>query len=84
MSFSFRTHQLDCAKLVIKLQWPHLDADLGNGGWMRREASAKRLVIGRSAGIEFGSDGLGELGLAGAIVSKRRRPDRSGTGLQRR
>jgi hypothetical protein len=28
---------------------------------MRREASAERLEIGRSAGIEFGSDGLGEL-----------------------
>jgi hypothetical protein len=38
---------------------------------MRCEASAERLVIGRSAGIEFGSDGLGELGLARTIVSKR-------------
>jgi hypothetical protein len=38
---------------------------------MRREASAERLDIGRSAGIELGSDGPGELGLARTIVSKR-------------
>jgi hypothetical protein len=38
---------------------------------MRREASAERLEIGRSVGIEFGSDGLGELGLARTIVSNR-------------
>jgi hypothetical protein len=34
-------------------------------------ASAERLEIRRSAGIEFGSDGLGELDLARTIVSKR-------------
>src|SRR5258705_5261470 len=54
-----------------------LDGDVGNGGWMRREASAEGLKIGQSASIEFGVDGLGELGLAGTIVSKRQQPDHS-------
>src|SRR5205823_12961502 len=37
--------------------------------------SAERLEIGQSAGIEFSVDGLGELGLAGPIMSERQQPD---------
>ena len=59
------------------MQRRHLDGDVGNGGWMRREASTKGLKIGQSAGIEFGVDGVGEFGLAGTIVSKRQQPDHS-------
>src|SRR5690348_10304867 len=65
----------DGAELVIKMQRRQLE--VGNGGWMRREASAEGLKIGQSASIEFGVDGLGELGLAGTIVSKRQQPDHS-------
>jgi hypothetical protein len=37
-SFSCHTNQLDGAELVIKMHRRHLDGDVGNGGWMRREA----------------------------------------------
>src|SRR5207253_1295560 len=46
-----------------------------SGGWMRREASAECVEIGQSAGIEFGVDGLGELRLAGPLMSERQQPD---------
>src|ERR1700752_3920545 len=67
-SFSYRTNQLDSAELVIKMQRRHLDSDVGNGGGMRREAPAERVEIGQSSGIEFGVDGLGELGFASPIM----------------
>src|SRR5271165_1801445 len=74
-SFSCRTNQLDSAELVIKLQRRHLDGDVGNGGWMWREAPAERVEIGQSSGLEFGVDGPGELGFAGAIMSERQQSD---------
>ena len=57
------------------MQRRYLDGDVGNGGWMRREASAERVEIGQSSGIEFAVDGLGEFSLAGAIMSERQQPD---------
>src|SRR5271166_270087 len=72
---SCRTNQLDSAELVIKLQRRHLDGDVGNGGWMWREAPAERVEIGQSSGLEFGVDGPGELGFAGAIMSERQQSD---------
>ena len=38
---------------------------------MGREALAERVEIGQSSGIELDVDGLGELGPAGTIMSKR-------------
>ena len=66
--------QLDSAELVIKMQRRRLDGDLGNRGWMRREASAERVEIGQSSGIELGIDGLGELDFTGTIMSQRQQP----------
>jgi len=44
-------------------------------GGIGREASAEDIEIGQSAGIEFGVDGLGEFGLASAIMGERQQPD---------
>src|SRR5882724_5504460 len=74
-SSSCRTNQLDSAELVIKMQGRHFDGDLGNGGWIRREASAELIEIWQSAGIEFSVDGRGEFGLAGTIMSERQQPN---------
>jgi hypothetical protein len=63
------------AELVIKMKRRYLDGDVGNGVWMRREASAERVEIGQSSGIEFGVDGFSELGLAGPIMSQCQQPD---------
>ena len=59
----------------------HLDGDVGNGGWIRREAAAERVEIGQSSGVQLGVDGLGELGLAGSIMSERQQPDHSAARL---
>jgi hypothetical protein len=45
------------------------------GSWIGREAPAKRVEIGQSAGIEFSVNGFGELGLAAPIVSEGQQPD---------
>src|SRR6267378_1470691 len=74
-SFSCRTHQLDSAELVIKMQGRHLDGDVGHGGWIGPEAPGKRVEIGQSPGIEFGVDGFGELGLTGPIMSQSQQPN---------
>ena len=58
------------AEFVVKLQRRDLDGDIGNGGWIRREAAAERIEIGQSAGIEFGVNGLGEIGFARPITSE--------------
>ena len=63
------------------MQGRHLDGDVGHGGWIGREAPAKRVEIGQSAGIEFSVDGFGELGLAGSIMSERQQPDHSAARL---
>ena len=63
------------------MQRRHLDGDIGNGGWIRREAAAERIEIGQSAGVQLGVDGLGELGLAGSIMSERQQPDHSAARL---
>jgi hypothetical protein len=44
------------------MQRRYLDGNVRDGGWMWREASAERVEIGQSAGIQFGVNGLGELG----------------------
>src|SRR5205085_11516781 len=80
-SFSCRTNQLDSAELVIKMQRRQLDGDVGNGDWMRRETAVERVEIGPSSGIQFGVDGLGELGFAGPIMSQRQQPDHSAARL---
>src|ERR1700738_3657127 len=49
------------------MQRRRLDSDVGNGGWMRREASAERIEIRQS----FPS----ELGFAGTIMSERQQSD---------
>ena len=67
--------------LVIKMQRRHLDGDVGNGDWMRREAPVECVEIGQSSGIKFGVDGLGELGFAGPIMSQRQQPDHSAARL---
>src|SRR5256714_12336032 len=80
-SFSYRTDQLDSAELARKMERRHLDGDVGNGGWIRREAPAERVEIGQSSGIEFGVDGLGEFGFAGTIMSERQQSDGGAAGL---
>jgi hypothetical protein len=62
------------------MQRRHLDGDVGDGGWMWREASAKRVEIGQSAGIEFGVNGLGEIGFACPIMSECQQPDHGAAG----
>ena len=57
------------------MQRRRLDGDFGNGSWMRREASAERVEIGQSSGIELGIDSLGELDFTGTIMSQRQQPD---------
>src|SRR5262245_15369905 len=74
-SFSCGINQLDSAELVIKMQRRRLDIDVGNGGWMRREASAEGIKIGQSSGIELGVDSPSELGFAGTIMSQRQQSD---------
>src|SRR5258706_7567198 len=79
-SFSCCINQLDSAELVIKMQRRRLDSDVGNGGWMRREASAERFEIGQSFGIELGLDCPPELGFPGTIMSERQQSaGRAGT-----
>src|SRR3984893_8210990 len=80
-SFAYRTDCLDSAELVIKMERPHLDGEVGNGGWIRREAPAERVEIGQSSGIEFGVDGLGELGFAGTIMREPHQADGGAGGL---
>src|ERR1700760_4404607 len=74
-SFSCGINQLDSAELVIKMQRRRLDSDVGNGGWMRREASAQRIEIRQSSCIELGIDSPSELGFAGTIMSQRQQSD---------
>src|SRR5256885_12538223 len=57
------------------MQRRRLDSDVGNGGWMRREASAERIEIRQSSGIELGIDSPTELGFAGTIMSERQQSD---------
>ena len=57
------------------MQRRRLDSDVGNGGWMRREASAERIEIGQSSGIELGIDSPSDLGFAGTIMSERQQSD---------
>ena len=57
------------------MQRRRLDSDVGNGGWMRREASAERIEIRQSSGIELGIDSPSELGFAGTIMSERQQSD---------
>src|ERR1700749_2441249 len=80
-SFSCCINQLDSAELVIKMQRRRLDSDVGNGGWMRREAAAERIEIRQSSGIELGIDGPSELGFAGTIMSERQQSDDRAAGL---
>src|SRR6201986_5002118 len=74
-SFSCCINQLDSAELVIKMQRGRLDSDVGNGGWMRREASAERIEIRQSSCIELGIDSPSELGFAGPIMRQRQQSD---------
>ena len=57
------------------MQGGHLDGDVGHGGWIGREASAERVEIGQSSGIELGIDSPSELGFAGTIMSERQQSD---------
>ena len=50
-------------------------SDVGNGGRMRREASAERIEIRQSSGVELGIDSPSELGFAGTIMSERQQSD---------
>ena len=53
------------------MQRRQLDGNVGNGGGIGRETPAEAIKIGQSAGIEFGLDGLGEFGLACAVMRQR-------------
>src|ERR1700748_1804195 len=57
------------------MQRRRLDSDVGNGGWMRRKASAERIEIRQSSGIELGIDSPSEFGFAGPIMSERQQCD---------
>src|SRR6201995_5122337 len=75
-SLSCRTNQLNGAELVIKIQRRHLDGDVGNSGrCSSSKASAERIEIRQSSGIEFGIDSPSELGFAGTILSERQQSD---------
>jgi len=63
------------------MQRRYLDGDVGDGGWMWREATAKCVKIGQSAGIEFGVNSLGEIGFARPIMSECQQPDHGAAGL---
>jgi len=63
------------------MQRRHRDGDVGYSGRMRREAPVEAVEIGQFSGIEFGVDGLGQLGLAGPIVSERQHPDHGAASL---
>src|SRR5215813_7268184 len=74
-SFSCCINQLDSAEHVIKMQRHRFESDVGNGGRMRREASAERIEVRQSSGIELGIDSPSELGFAGTIMSERQQSD---------
>src|SRR5689334_20736137 len=81
-SLSCRTNQLNGAELVIKIQRRHLDGDVGNSGrCSSSKASAERIEIRQSSGIEFGIDSPSELGFAGTIMSERQQSDYRAAGL---
>ena len=65
----------DGAEFVIEMKRHQFDGDVGNGDGIGREAPAEQVEIGQSVGIEFDLDGLGEFGLASAIMSQRQQPD---------
>src|SRR2546423_12473410 len=67
-SFSYRTDQLDSAELVIKMERRHLDGDVGNGGWVKREAPAEGGGIGRAFRAGVGGAGLRGVGAPGRVL----------------
>src|SRR2546430_16419733 len=60
-SFSYRTDQLDSAELVIKMERRHLDGDVGNGGWVRRERPGRGVGDGAPSGTGVGGEWRGEV-----------------------
>src|SRR2546423_7415878 len=58
-SFSYRTHQLGSAGLVIKMERRHLDGDVGKGGWGKSGEAPRRVERGAACATVVVREGLG-------------------------
>lgn len=69
-------HDADAGQLVVNGERREFDGNLWDRRRLRPEAQTKRGRIGQPSGVEIGSDGIGQLGLAGSLEGQSKQFDR--------